>query len=120
MNKGIWNLAFWKKTSNKALRTFAQTAVGLITVGVGLESINWLYVLSVSAVAAVVCVFMDISQQPLADDPSLNTGTEEAAVEPTVVPAVSLLKFKDDAVAAEKTMDTLPTQGRHILEVKDN
>lgn len=44
----------------RALRTFAQVALGFITVGMAISDVDWLKMLSVSAVAAVYSVLMSI------------------------------------------------------------
>lgn len=45
---------FWINAGKRALYTFAETAIGMITVGQAFTEINWLHILSVSAVAAIV------------------------------------------------------------------
>ena len=58
-----------KDTSIKAVRTMAQTAVGLIgTNAAGLCEVNWLAVGSASLVAGIVCVLMAISQIETTDE----------------------------------------------------
>lgn len=47
---------FWIGVAKRALYTFAETAVGMITVGQAFTEVNWLHILSVSAVAAIVSV----------------------------------------------------------------
>lgn len=49
-------LEWLKAASIRALRTFAQTAVGMFTVGMAINEIKWVYILSVSAVAAVYSI----------------------------------------------------------------
>lgn len=52
-----------KETSVKAIRTMAQTAVGLIgTNAVGLCEVDWIAVGSASLTAGIVCVLMSLSQ----------------------------------------------------------
>ena len=53
-----------KKASVRALKTFAQSAASLITVGATLTEIDWRYVLSVSVVAAVYSVVTSIGGIP--------------------------------------------------------
>lgn len=64
------NVKKWaKNTSIKAVRTMAQTAVGLIgTNAVGLCEVDWLAVGSASLVAGIVCVLMAISQIKTSDE----------------------------------------------------
>lgn len=40
----------------RAIHTFAQAALGMITVGNAFADVNWLQVLSVSGVAAIVSI----------------------------------------------------------------
>lgn len=43
----------------------------------------------------------------------------ELTVEPAKVPYQSIIKYQDDVVTAEKTLDSLPTQGRHVLNLEE-
>lgn len=52
--------AFWIALAKRALWTAAETALALIPVGVGLEEVGWLHVLSVSALAAVISALKSI------------------------------------------------------------
>ena len=53
----------------RAIRTAAQTALSLITVGVGIEDISWSTVLSVSLVSAFASILTSIvSGLPEVDD----------------------------------------------------
>lgn len=54
------NKAFWIALGKRALWTFAETALALIPVGVGLEEVSWLHVLSVSALAAILSALKSI------------------------------------------------------------
>lgn len=45
---------FWIHAGKRALYTFAETAISMITVGQAFTEVNWLHILSVSAVAAIV------------------------------------------------------------------
>ncbi len=65
----------WKKwlvaALIRALRTFAQTFVGFVTVGAAFDEVQWLRALSVSGVAAVLSILT-----------SLATGLPEAEDKP--------------------------------------
>lgn len=55
----IWTLAFWKGAGERAIKTFLQVAVSLISVGgigstVGLFDIDWFAAASVAVVAAIL------------------------------------------------------------------
>jgi hypothetical protein len=55
----------WIKAAGvRALKTFAQTIVATITVGSAINEINWLNVLSVSALAAVCSLLTSIAGLP--------------------------------------------------------
>lgn len=51
---------FWIALAKRAAWTFAETALALIPVGVGIEEVSWLHVLSVSALAAVISALKSI------------------------------------------------------------
>lgn len=54
------NKQFWIALAKRAAWTFAETALALIPVGVGIEEVSWLHVLSVSALAAVISALKSI------------------------------------------------------------
>ncbi len=45
----------------RAVRTFAQTAVTMITVGQAFMDVNWLNVISISFTAAIICILTAIA-----------------------------------------------------------
>lgn len=53
--------AFWKATFIRALRTFAQAAMGYIGTGVLLSDVRWWAVLSAGAMGAILSVLMSIA-----------------------------------------------------------
>lgn len=58
------NKKWWKAAGIRALKTFAQTAVAMITVGSAVTDVDWIAVLSVSATAAVASVLTSIGGLP--------------------------------------------------------
>lgn len=54
------NKQFWIALAKRAAWTAAETALALIPVGVGIEEVSWLHVLSVSALAAVISALKSI------------------------------------------------------------
>lgn len=48
----------------RAIRTAAQTALGMITVGAAVSEIDWLQVLSVAAVAAIYSMLTSVAGLP--------------------------------------------------------
>ena len=53
-----------KGASVRALKTFAQSAASLITVGATLTEVDWGYIASVSVVAAIYSIVMSIGGIP--------------------------------------------------------
>ncbi len=47
---------------SRALRTFCQVAVSMITVGQAFTEINWIHIISVSGTAAVVSILMSFGK----------------------------------------------------------
>ena len=65
----MFTLLFWKDAVERAVKTAAQTAVALLGTGlVGVLDVDWLQVLSVSAVAALVSLLTSVSSSPFAED----------------------------------------------------
>lgn len=55
----------WIKAAGvRALKTFAQTAGSIITVGAAITDIDWVYVGSVSLVAAIYSIITSIAGLP--------------------------------------------------------
>lgn len=55
----------WAKAAIiRALRTFAQAAIAMITVGQAFSDIDWLNVVSVSGVAAVLSILTSLAGLP--------------------------------------------------------
>lgn len=52
---------FFKDALIRALRTFAQTAVSMIVVGYKLTEVDWISIVSVSAVAAIASILTSIA-----------------------------------------------------------
>ena len=57
-------LKWLKAAAVRALKTIAQTALGMITVGAAMADINWLQVGSVAAVAGVASILTSIAGLP--------------------------------------------------------
>ena len=55
----------WVKAAGiRAIKTMAQTAVSMLTVGQAVLDVNWVNVLSVSAVAGVISMLTSIAGLP--------------------------------------------------------
>lgn len=60
---------YWKDSSIRAIKTMAQTAVSLIgTNTVGITEVDWIAVLSVSALAGIVSLLMSVVNMPTDED----------------------------------------------------
>lgn len=57
-----------KAASIRAIKTIAQTAVSLISVGTLMSDINWLQVLSASILAGILSVLTSIAGLPEVED----------------------------------------------------
>lgn len=55
---------WFKAAIIRAVRTFAQTALSMVTIGQAFAEINWLSVLSVSGVAAVLSILTSLAGLP--------------------------------------------------------
>jgi len=51
---------FAVSAGKRALWTFAETAVGMITVGQAFTEVNWLHIISVAGVAAIASLLKSI------------------------------------------------------------
>ena len=64
-------MMYWKKwfkaAGIRAVKTFAQTMVGSIAVGAAVAEVEWPYVISVSAVAAILSMLTSVAGLPEVD-----------------------------------------------------
>lgn len=60
--------AWWKAAGIRALKTVAQAAVSMLTIGQAVIDINWVNVLSVSVVAGVISMLTSIAGLPEVDE----------------------------------------------------
>lgn len=52
----------WLKAAGmRAVKTFAETAVSLITVGTAFYDLDWVHILSVSATAMIVSILLSVA-----------------------------------------------------------
>lgn len=68
----MFTKTFWKFALERAIRTVAQTAIGVIGATAVLEEVNWIAVASASALAGIMSILT-----------SMVTGLPEAAEEKT-------------------------------------
>ena len=55
---------WWKAAGRRAVKTVAQTAVSMIVVGSTATEVDWLNILSVSAVAGIASILTSIAGVP--------------------------------------------------------
>ena len=72
----MYKLDFWKATTERAVKTLAQTAVTLIGAElVGFADLDWIFIASASGVAAVVSVLTSLAGAAATNgEPSLGGG----------------------------------------------
>jgi len=63
MTKEYW-IKWFKASAVRAVKTFAQTAVSLITVGQIITDLNWMEIIGVSATSAVVSMLTSLAGIP--------------------------------------------------------
>lgn len=63
MNK-LCSKSWWKAAGTRAIKTFAQTFVGSVTVGMAISDINWIAVASTAAAASVLSLMTSIAGLP--------------------------------------------------------
>lgn len=87
---------WWAETAERAVKTFAQVAVGFIAVdGLGFADVDWNSLLSVAGVAAVASVLMRVSMA--------GEGKETVVVNKTTVVETSV---ETPEQVAEKILNT--------------
>lgn len=64
MKNCLTSAAWWRAAGIRALRTVAQTAIATIGTTALLEEINWIAVLSTSAVAGILSLLTSLSGLP--------------------------------------------------------
>ena len=60
----VMNVVWWEKAGIRAVKTFAQTALSMLTIGQAFIDVNWINVLSVAGVAAVYSLLTSIAGLP--------------------------------------------------------
>lgn len=71
--KNVFSKTWLYAATIRALKTFAQTVLSLVTVGAALSEVDWIYVLSVGATAAILSYLTSIAGLP---EVSENEGAE--------------------------------------------
>ena len=86
----FFSVDFWRFTSERAIKSFAQSLLAVLSVGgLGLLEVNWITALSTAGMATLLSVLTSIGSAQVGpnDNPSVIAPTEEAA--PQREPAVA-------------------------------
>lgn len=67
MNRYNWK-EWLRAAATRAVKTFCQTALSMLTVGQAFIEVNWVNVISVSGVAAVISVLTSVAGLPEVDE----------------------------------------------------
>jgi len=59
---------WFKNTAIKAVKTMAETAAGLLTVGAVMSDVNWVVVGSASLLAGIYTVLLNVASIPESED----------------------------------------------------
>lgn len=62
--KSITSKEWWAAAATRAIKTFAQTALSMLTIGQAFLEINWLNVLSVAGVSALISLLTSVEGLP--------------------------------------------------------
>lgn len=57
----IWSKAFWLGAAERGLKTFAQSLVSALVVGVGVLDVDWTGAVSIAAVATAASLLTSIA-----------------------------------------------------------
>lgn len=63
----MWAVDFWKDVAERAIKTFAQALISVLTVGTPIMQLDWVDGLGIGATAAVVSVFTSIASSGLGE-----------------------------------------------------
>lgn len=64
------NITWIKAAGIRSIKTMAQTAVGMVTVGAAINEIDWLFIASVSVVAGILSLLTSIAGLPEINNPA--------------------------------------------------
>ena len=96
-------LAWLEAAGIRALKTVAQTAIGLITVGAAMQDINWVMVGSVALVAGILSILTSLTGLPEVNTPTDGTLQIDTSDPTKDVYRLSLTEEIED-LASKKTI----------------
>jgi hypothetical protein len=68
----LTSVAWWKAASVRAIKTAAQVVLGMITVGMTVQEIDWKNVISVAVVAALYSYVTSLAGIPEVDNETMD------------------------------------------------
>ena len=71
------NKQWWEAAAVRAIKTFAQVAVSMLTVGQAVTDINWLSVVSVAGVSAIASLLTSFAGLPEVSSTTVEEEQEE-------------------------------------------
>lgn len=63
-NKNVFTTEWFRAALIRAIKTIAQTALGMMTVGMTMDEVKWSYVASVALVAGIYSLLTSIAGLP--------------------------------------------------------
>jgi len=110
----MWSRYFWLSALERAIKTFAQSAIALLggdTI-LGLFDVDWPNALQVAGLAALISVFTSIVSAPMGPD-----GSPSLVGEPPKQPETVLTADPDEVVpSVDNPVDDETSSGRHVLD----
>lgn len=68
MKKNLASMSWWKAAGIRAIKTVAQTAIATIGTAAVMSQVNWLAVLSASALAGILSLLTSLAGLPEVDE----------------------------------------------------
>lgn len=64
----LGNKSWWKAAAVRTIKTFAEVLISMVTVGQAFSEVEWMHVLSVSGVAALIAFLTCFAGLPEVED----------------------------------------------------
>ena len=111
------NLAFWKASAERAVKTFAQSILALLGTGsVGITTLDWKGILSVAATAALASVLTSLASLSTVTPPAAPETKPDAPAAFGYSPATVFPSVKVEAAAAAEPVVSAPAVVAPVFE----